>query len=101
MGFHSHDPLRSHHWDSLEKALTVFIPPGETTRRRVDLIFAAPEVYWTAVMGWCVAGVWSWRIWSLISENLNRTGSMMFERDLRSVAKLQCVDCFIYSLCRY
>ncbi|KZV73954.1 Nucleotidyltransferase [Peniophora sp. CONT] len=69
MGFHSHDPLRTHHWDSLEKALTVFIPPGKTTRRRVDLIFAAPEVYWTAVVGW--------------------TGSMMFERDLRSVAKLQ------------
>ncbi|VDC00335.1 unnamed protein product [Peniophora sp. CBMAI 1063] len=69
MGFHSHDPLRTHHWDSLEKALTVFVPPGQTTRRRVDLIFAAPEVYWTAVVGW--------------------TGSMMFERDLRSVAKLQ------------
>ena len=24
------------------------------TRRRLDLIFAPPEVYWTAVIGWCV-----------------------------------------------
>ena len=58
-GFHGHNPLRTHHWDSLEKALTVFILPPSSpfysgTRRRLDLIFAPPEVYWTAVIGWWV-----------------------------------------------
>ncbi|KAI0050505.1 Nucleotidyltransferase [Auriscalpium vulgare] len=68
--FHAHNALRTTHWDSLEKSLTVFRPPiPNPTRRRVDLIFALPETYWTAVVGW--------------------TGSTMFERDLRSVAKLQ------------
>ncbi|KAI0321488.1 Nucleotidyltransferase [Amylostereum chailletii] len=67
--FHPHNPLRHRHWDSLEKALTVFVAPGTALRRRVDLIFAPPETYWTAVVGW--------------------TGSQMFERDLRSVAKKQ------------
>ena len=56
-GFHSRDPLRATHWDSLEKSLTVFILPPTSplhcgVRRRVDLIFAPPEVYWTAVLGW-------------------------------------------------
>lgn len=55
--FHGHNPLRTHHWDSLEKALTVFILPPSSpfhngTRRRLDLIFAPPDVYWTAVIGW-------------------------------------------------
>ena len=55
--FHVHNPLRSTHWDSLEKALTVFILPLSSsfykgTRRRLDLIFTLPEVYWTAVVGW-------------------------------------------------
>ncbi|KAI6125473.1 hypothetical protein EV401DRAFT_1937739 [Pisolithus croceorrhizus] len=72
-GFHEHNALRTHHWDSLEKALTVFsLPsdPGERRiHRRVDLIFAAPEVFWTAVVGW--------------------TGSTMFQRDLRLWAKQQ------------
>ncbi|OJT01642.1 DNA-directed DNA/RNA polymerase mu [Trametes pubescens] len=60
-GFHGHDPLRTTHWDSLEKSLTVFVLPpssplhaGVPVRRRLDLIFAPPEVYWTAVIGWCV-----------------------------------------------
>ncbi|KAH9944599.1 Nucleotidyltransferase [Amylocystis lapponica] len=71
-GFHSHNPLRTTHWDSLEKALTVFILPPSSpfssgTRRRLDLIFAPPEVYWTAVVGW--------------------SGSIMFQRDLRQLAK--------------
>ncbi|KIY69465.1 Nucleotidyltransferase [Cylindrobasidium torrendii FP15055 ss-10] len=70
-GFHAHNALRASHWDSLQKALTVFKLPdvGERrrTHRRVDLIFAEPNVYWTAVAGW--------------------TGSKMFERDLRHWAK--------------
>ncbi|PPQ63044.1 hypothetical protein CVT24_005990 [Panaeolus cyanescens] len=70
-GFHAHDALRTEHWDSLEKALTVFILPEGTkfkrTHRRLDLIFAMPEAYWTAVIGW--------------------SGSKMFERDLRLYAK--------------
>ncbi|KAG2069658.1 Nucleotidyltransferase [Suillus decipiens] len=70
-GFHKHDVLHTRHWDSLETALTVFVSRHNSLRRRVyrrvDLIFAAPEVFWTAVVGW--------------------TGSTMFERDLRSWAK--------------
>ena len=50
-GFHAPDASRAAHWDALEKALTVFVLPGGV-RRRVDLIFAAPEAYWTAVVGW-------------------------------------------------
>ncbi|KAL1723700.1 hypothetical protein EV715DRAFT_190444 [Schizophyllum commune] len=61
-GFHAPEASRSAHWDALEKALTVFALPGGV-RRRVDLIFAAPEAYWTAVVGW--------------------TGSKTFERDIR------------------
>lgn len=71
-GFHGHNPLRTTHWDSLEKSLTVFVLPdsspfGRGIRRRLDLIFAPPEVYWTAVIGW--------------------SGSIMFQRDLRQYAK--------------
>lgn len=55
-GFHEHNTLRTHHWDSLEKALTVLCLPsnagGRRIHRRVDLIFATPEVFWTAVVGW-------------------------------------------------
>ncbi|KAF7428757.1 hypothetical protein PC9H_007989 [Pleurotus ostreatus] len=65
--FRPHNALRTGHWDSLEKALTIFrLPQSEGTsriHRRLDLIFASPEAYWTAVTGW--------------------TGSKMFERDLR------------------
>lgn len=72
-GFHEHNALRAHHWDSLEKALTVFVWRHDSQQRRVyrrvDLIFAASEVFWTAVVGW--------------------TGSTMFERDLRLWAKQQ------------
>ncbi|KAF8829308.1 hypothetical protein HHX47_DHR3001086 [Lentinula edodes] len=70
-GFREPNALRTTHGDSLEKALTVFILPDDKKQkhvhRRLDLIFAAPEVYWTAVVGW--------------------TGSKMFERDLRLWAK--------------
>ncbi|KAJ7686516.1 DNA polymerase mu [Mycena rosella] len=72
-GFNPPDALRTSHWDSLEKALTVFILPPDAApkriHRRLDLIFAAPEVYWTAITGW--------------------TGSKMFERDLRLWAKVE------------
>ncbi|KAI6148381.1 hypothetical protein BKA82DRAFT_4136271 [Pisolithus tinctorius] len=72
-GFHEHNTLRTHNWDSLEKALTVLCLPsnagGRRIHRRVDLIFATPEVFWTAVVGW--------------------TGSTMFQRDLRLWAKQQ------------
>ncbi|KAH9953842.1 hypothetical protein BC827DRAFT_1145318 [Russula dissimulans] len=65
--FHEHNALRTSHWDSLEKALTVYRSPSDGRYRRVDLISALPETYWTAVVGW--------------------TGGTMFERDLRSAAK--------------
>ncbi|EIW53979.1 Nucleotidyltransferase [Trametes versicolor FP-101664 SS1] len=69
--FHAHDPLRTTHWDTLEKSLTVFVlPRAGAVRRRLDLIFAPPEVYWTAVVGW--------------------SGSIMFQRDLRQWAKDRC-----------
>jgi len=57
----------SSHQDVLDKALTIFCLPGSKISRRLDLIFAIPDVYWTAVVGW--------------------TGSTMFERDLRLFAK--------------
>jgi len=70
-GYHPHNVFRTHHWDSLEKALTVFVLPYDSARnqtyRRVDLVFVTPGVFWTAVVGW--------------------TGSTMFERDLRLWAK--------------
>ena len=70
-GFHSRDPLRTTHWDSLEKSLTVFIlPPASPLhcgiRRRLDLIFTPPEVYWTAVLGWYVALCATWYIYNSI-----------------------------------
>ena len=55
-GFHSYNALRTEHWDSLEKALTVFKLPAkegvQRVHRRLDLIFALPDSYWTAVIGW-------------------------------------------------
>jgi hypothetical protein len=65
-GFHEYDTLRTAQWDSLEKALTVYRTPYDG-HRRVDLICALPETYWTAVVGW--------------------TGGTMFQRDLRLAAK--------------
>ena len=44
-------PMSSHS-DVLAKALTVFSLPGSNRSRRLDLVFAVPEVYWTAVVGW-------------------------------------------------
>ena len=44
----------SSHSDVLAKALTVFSLPGSNRSRRLDLVFAVPEVYWTAVVGWWV-----------------------------------------------
>lgn len=89
-GFHAPDALRTAHWDTLEKALTVFILPQEGTRRRLhrrlDLIFASPEAYWTAVVGWYFYLPLPHRVrhsrWPA-----PRTGSKMFERDLRKWAK--------------
>ncbi|KZT33867.1 Nucleotidyltransferase [Sistotremastrum suecicum HHB10207 ss-3] len=59
-------------WDTLDKSLTIFNLPKTSPyykgiHRRLDLIYAPREVYWTAVVGW--------------------TGSTMFERDLRLWAK--------------
>ena len=88
-GFHAHNALRTSHWDSLEKALTIFVLPSENNcirvHRRVDLIFAAPEAYWTAVVGWSAL---SYHVVSYccLTES-SRTGSTMFERDLRLWAK--------------
>ncbi|KAJ7741502.1 hypothetical protein B0H14DRAFT_2989395 [Mycena olivaceomarginata] len=65
------------HWDTLEKALTVFILPPDAgsprrrIHRRLDLIFAAAR------------GV-------LDRDNRMVTGSKMFERDLRLWAKVEC-----------
>ncbi|KAJ7072686.1 DNA polymerase mu [Mycena amicta] len=71
--FQPPDALRTANWDTLQKALTVFLLPSDSKspsrriHRRLDLIFTAPETYWTAITGW--------------------TGSKMFERDLRLWAK--------------
>ncbi|KAB5592104.1 Finger of DNA polymerase lambda domain containing protein [Ceratobasidium theobromae] len=54
--------------DVLDKALVILKFPN-SVHRRVDLIFAPYNVYWTAVVGW--------------------TGSKQFERDLRIHAKQQ------------
>ncbi|KAF8591991.1 Nucleotidyltransferase [Ramaria rubella] len=60
-------------WDMLDKSFVIFRLPGvdrskeRHIHRRVDLICAPMEAYWTAVVGW--------------------TGSTMFERDLRLWAK--------------
>ncbi|EJD44828.1 hypothetical protein AURDEDRAFT_124929 [Auricularia subglabra TFB-10046 SS5] len=51
----------------LDKSLVVLRLAPDRTARRVDLIFAPPEAYWAAVVGW--------------------TGSIIFERDLRLAAK--------------
>ncbi|KAL4079258.1 hypothetical protein J3A83DRAFT_4356177 [Scleroderma citrinum] len=64
-GFHEHNVLRTHHWDSLEKALTVFSLAQHLEKRRV----LRRRCFWTAVVGW--------------------TGSTMFQRDLRLWAKQQ------------
>jgi DNA polymerase IV len=66
-GFHEPNVLRTTHWDSLEKALTVYRTPKDGGHHQVDLICALPQTYWTAIVGW--------------------TGGIMFERDLRSAAK--------------
>ncbi|KAH9174946.1 Nucleotidyltransferase [Lactarius sanguifluus] len=71
--FHEHDALRTAQWDSLEKALTVY-RPHNGLHRRVDLICAIPETYWTAVIGW--------------------TGGTMFERDLRMACEIDVCSVF-------
>jgi DNA polymerase IV len=50
-------------FDSLEKALVVFLSPSSNKHRRVDIILAPPESVGTALLGW--------------------TGATTFERDLR------------------
>lgn len=57
-----------------------------TVRRRVDLIFAPPEVYWTAVVGWCVFLL----LFMHVADVAKRSGSIMFQRDLRQWAKDRC-----------
>ena len=61
-GFHKPQTIRTTK-GTLETVLTVFILPANGTRRRVhrrlDLIFALPEVYWTAITGWWVHGCYS------------------------------------------
>lgn len=91
--FHAHNALKTTPWDSLEKALTVFILPPSTSdtrkrvHRRLDLIFADPKVYWTAVVGWSVLSQ-TRILWNYYESWLRcRTGSKMFERDLRLWAK--------------
>lgn len=91
--FHAHDPLRTTHWDTLEKSLTVFVLPPSSAlnasvpvRRRLDLIFAPPEVYWTAVVGWCVTS----KLIMRFADAAERSGSIMFQRDLRQWAKDRC-----------
>lgn len=66
-GFLQHDALRTAPRDSVETALTVYRTPSDGRYRRVDLICAIPETYWTTVVGW--------------------TGGTMFQRDLRLAAK--------------
>jgi len=61
------DRNRLSHVDLVDKALTIFSLPGSGKSRRLDLIFAHPEAYWTTIVGW--------------------TGSTQFERDLRVQAK--------------
>jgi len=78
--------MRTSNWDSLEKALTVFRLPGKP-HRRVDLIFAAPEVYWTAVVGWCAKLLMLDIVVCSRTCVSDRSGSTMFERDLRLYAK--------------
>jgi len=66
--FSSRSSTSSQEIDTLDTALTVFKFHGEgRVHRRLDLIFAPWNVYWTAVVGW--------------------TGSTQFERDLRIWAK--------------
>jgi len=47
---------KSSHSEVLAKALAVFSLPGSNKSSRLDLIFAVPEAYWTAVVGWYVLG---------------------------------------------
>ncbi|KAH7101561.1 Nucleotidyltransferase [Auriculariales sp. MPI-PUGE-AT-0066] len=61
--FHKPKPGQTPRLPGLDKSLLVFRMSEKHLARRVDLIFAKPEVFWTAVVGW--------------------TGSIMFERDLR------------------
>ncbi len=86
--FHKPGELRTANTDSMQKALTVFKLPEDGSKerihRRVDLIIAAREVYWTAVTGW-YAFAHNAHLKQL--QRWFRTGSKMFERDLRSWAK--------------
>lgn len=55
-GFHAQNSVRGAHLALLEKAMSIFALPKNGihrgVHRRVDLIFAAPETYWTAIIGW-------------------------------------------------
>ena len=94
-GFHAPDPPRSAHWDTLEKALTVFVLPRASTRRRLDLICAQPAAYWCAVVGWCVCACVRACVLRALTR-VRRSGSVMFQRDLRQWAKdARCGGCFV------
>lgn len=92
---------KSAHWDTLEKALTVFRLPtfsplypnatdangnGRALHRRLDLIFAPIEVYWCAVIGWYVP-IRVIRADKGTVLTRCRTGSTMFQRDIRQYTK--------------
>ena len=71
--------------DVLDKALTVFKVNKEgSVHRRLDLIFAPWEAYWTAVVGWCVDYL---RCAPFVNLAPFRSGSRQFERDIRLWAK--------------
>ena len=76
----------SPHSDVIAKAFTVFSLPGSNKSSRLDLIFSVPEAYWTAVVGWWVCSYVA-RSVSDIDGGTPRTGSTMFQRDLRLFAK--------------
>lgn len=79
------------HFDSLDKALTVFKMNDRPDRvhRRVDLIFAPWKIYWTAVVGWCACTTLSFQSPDCETPDnvYSRTGSTQFERDIRKWSK--------------
>ena len=80
------------HWDTLDKSLVVFRLPtnddSSTPRlhRRVDLICSPIETYWTAIVGWYAFCTTSYSVAQFVMSHF-RTGSTLFERDLRLWAK--------------
>lgn len=84
--------------DPLDKALTVFKLPKSSTsagpkriHRRLDIVFAPWDAYWTAVVGWLVripiCGLAQVLVKLRDTDGMHRTGSTQFERDLRIWSK--------------